>query len=243
VRDLRLTLLLALAGLAAVVARRLEGRRRRTALALALLSAPIAVGTAFGSPAGLSLAALVAAWTAGGRWALAGILAGAAAALDHRAALAAPFLLGLGGRVGMRPSEPRRAAVVAVVAYLLIVAPVALLDPAAFAARLGAASIPGPGLGLFNLLAYRGAEVSAGALALAALSPLAAVAAALWLLGRPGPPLAGAALVSLTGIVLAPAASPEVVALPLVLLGLAAMEPADRPPAEAAAGSGQASAP
>jgi hypothetical protein len=143
----------------------------------------------------------------------------------------------------MRPGAPRRAAVVAVVAYLLIVAPVALLDPAAFAARLGAASVPGPGLGLFNLLAYRGAEGSEGALALAALSPLAAVAAALWLLGRPGPPLAGAALVSLTGIVLAPAASPEVVALPLVLLGLAAREPADRSPAEAVAGSGRTSAP
>ena len=250
IRDLRLVLLVALASLAALVALRLEGRGRRAALALALLSGPMAVGTVFGSPAGLSLAALVGAWAAGRRGTMAGLLAGAAAALDHRAALVAPFLLTPGsrwdtrtGRVGAPPLEHRRAAAPAVMAYLLVVAPVALLDPVAFAARLGAGSVPGPGLGIFNLLAYRGAEASAGALALAALSPVASVGAALWLLRRSGPPLARAAVASLAAIVLAPAVSPEAVALPLVLLGLAAVAPVAHERAEAATGSGQASAP
>ena len=228
VRDLRLVALLALAALAAVAALRFEGRRRRTALALALLAAPLATGTVLGSPAALPLAALVGAWAAGRRWALAGALAGAAVALDHRALLVAPFLL---ARVA--PGERRRAAIRAAAAYGLLVAPVVLLDPAAFAARLGAEGVPGPGLGLFNLLAYRGVEASAGALALAALAPLLSAGVVLWLLTRPGPPLARGAVAGLVGLVLAPAVSAEAVALPLVLLGLAAITPADGEPAEA----------
>ena len=149
-------------------------------------------------------------------------------ALDHRALLVAPFLL---ARVA--PGERRGAATRAAAAYGLLVAPVVLLDPAAFAARLGTEGVPGPGLGLFNLLAYRGVEASAGALALAALAPLLSAGVVLWLLTRPGPPLARGAVAGLVGLVLAPAVSAEAVALPLVLLGLAAITPADGGPAEA----------
>jgi len=46
----------------------------------------------------------------------------------------------------------------------------------------------------------------------------------LWLLKRPWPPLALGGIASLGGIALAPAISPEAVAVPVMLLGLAAME-------------------
>jgi hypothetical protein len=237
-RDLRLVALLALAVLAAAVAFRFDGDRRPAALALALLVAPLATGTVLGSPAALSLAALVGAWAAGRRFAFAGVLAGLAVGLDHRALLAAPFVL-----AGLPPPGRPRAAARAVVAYVLAVAPVALLDPAAFAARLGAPGLPAPGLGLFNLLAYRGAEASAVALGLAAVAPLVSTGVVLWLLARPGPPLARGAMASLAGLVLAPAVSAEAVALPMLLLGLAAMAPAEGEPAGAAsAARAQASA-
>ena len=227
VRDLRLVTVVALGVLAAVAAAGFEGRRRRAALALALLAAPMALGTVLGSPIALSLAALVAAWAAGRRGVGVGtgLLAGTAVALDHRAALVVPFLmLAPGNRVAVR-----RGLAGALLAYLLVVAPVVLLDPGAFVSRLAERIVPGPGLGLFNLLAYRGAEASAAALALAALAPLLSLGFVLWLLRRPWPPLALAGIASLAGLVLAPAASPEALAVPLMLLGLAAMEPGDGP--------------
>jgi hypothetical protein len=221
-RDLRLATVVALAALAGVLAARLEGRRRRAAMALALLSGPMALGTVLGSPVALSLAALVGAWAAGRRGAgvAPGLLAGGAVALDHRGLLVAPFLL-------LPRADGRgraRTVLAAVAAYALLVAPVALLDLPAFGARFGERTPPGPGLGVFNLLAYRGAEASAGALALAAMAPLLLAGLVLWLLKRPWPPLALGGIASLAGIVLAPAISAEAVAVPLVLLGLGAME-------------------
>jgi hypothetical protein len=221
VRDLRLTATVSLAALAAVLAAVLEGRRRRAALALALLSAPLAVGTVLGSPLALPLAALVGAWAARrlGAGLVAPLLVGAAVAFAHEALLVAPFLL-----VSRDDARGRtRAVVAAVAAYLVLVAPVAALDPGAFAARLAARTAPGPGLGVFGLLAYRGAEASAGGRALAALSPLLLAAFVIWLLKRPWPALAGAGIASLGGIVLAPAVSAEAVAVPIVLLGISAM--------------------
>ena len=92
----------------------------------------------------------------------------AAVALDHRALLVSPFLVrsppeagGPRGRplpglrrvpAGRRASRPPR--------------------PRGVRGAPRREDAPGPGLGLFNLLAYRGAEASAGALALAALAPL-----------------------------------------------------------------------
>jgi hypothetical protein len=220
-KDLRLAATLSLAALAGVLAGRLEGRRRRTALALAVLSGPLALGTVLGSPLALSLAALLGAWAAGRRGAGlgTGVLAGGAVAFDHRALLVAPFLL-------LRRDDGRsrtRTVAAALAAYLALVAPVALLDPSAFAARLGRPASPGPGLGAFNLVAYRGAEASTGSLALAAVAPLLLVGFVLWLMRRPWPTLALGGIASLGGIVLAPAVSPEAIGVPVLLLGLAAM--------------------
>jgi hypothetical protein len=245
VRDLRLPAVAALALLAVRLAAGTEGRSRRAALAVALLAAPIALGTVLGAPVALPLTALVAAWTAGRRGSglAGGLLAGAAVAFDHRAALVVPFLLfagqrpgGRGGRAG--PLPVGRALVGALAAYALLVGPVALLDPASFAARVASSVAPGAGLGVVNVLAYRGAEASPAAFALAAIAPLLAAGFVLWLLGRPWPPLAQGAIASLGWLVLAPAASPEAVAVPLVLLGLAALGPAGEPTLD-----GQASAP
>ncbi len=217
VRDLRVVLIAALAGLAAVLATLGRGRSRRAMLAVALLASPLALGTALGSPAALVLLAVVGAWALSLRGSVAGsgALAGLALSLDHRAALAVPFLLAALGR-------PRsRALAFAAGAYALVVVPVALLDPGAFAARLLEPRAPGPGLGLWNLLAYRGAEASVAGLSLAALAPLATAIVVLGLLRRGGSPLVGAALASLAGIALAPALAPDAIALPLLLLALA----------------------
>jgi hypothetical protein len=232
-RDLRLAAALSLSALAVALAACFEGRRRRAALALAVLVGPMAIGTTLGSPIALSLAALVGCWAAARRGGGigAGLAAGVALALDYRALLVVPFLL-------IRESGRgwRKGAAAAVGTYLLVVAPVALLDPEAFAARLGAGTAPGPGLGLFNLLAYRGAEASAGALVLAAFSPLLLAGLVLWLLRQPWPPLALGGIASLGGIVLAAAISAEAVAVPVLLLGLAAMEATEGTDVRASAG-------
>ena len=233
VRDLRPPAALALVVLAVVLAAHTEGRCRRTALAIALLAGPMALGTAFGTPHAFFLAALVAAWATSRRGAslASGLLAGTAVALDHRAALVAPFVL---ARVATLPGRESRRAVLrgvggAVGAYLLLVGPIALLDPGSFVARLAERPVPGPGLGLVNLLAYRGGEASAAAFALAALAPLLAAGLVLWLLKRQGPPLALGGIASLAWLVVAPAVSPEAVAVPVLLLGVAALE--STPPA------------
>ena len=229
-RDIRLWTLLALAVFAAVVARRAVGEGKTTALALTLLPAPLALGTVLGAPISLVLCALVAAWLlarAGAAWA-AGLLAGAAVALDHRAALLAPLLL-----VPLldRPRAWRSALGVAAVAYGLVVVPLALLDLRAFASHLGAMPSPGAGLGVFNLFAYSGVEGSPVVRALAALTPLAALLVTAALLRRREPPLALAGLAALAWVALAPRLSPDAVGVPVVLMGLAALlgRGADRP--------------
>jgi len=60
-------------------------------------------------------------------------------------------------------------------AYLALVVPVALLDRHAFMARTLEPHVIGPGLGLFNLLSYRGLDPTVLASLLAAVSPLLAV--------------------------------------------------------------------
>lgn len=232
-RDLRVPALLALAVLA-LLAARLAPEAGPALAAVALLSPPLAIGTALGSPLVFALVALVATWLAVGRGSniAAGLLAGVAAAFDHRAALAAlPLLVISADRAGASAHWSRAKALsAAFLAYLLAVAPVALLDPSAFVQRVRDVTAPGPGLGVFNLLAYRGHESSASALALASLGPPIAVALTLGLLRLRAPALALAGLASLIAIVLAPALSPEAVAVPIVCLALAA---AQAPPAAA----------
>jgi hypothetical protein len=89
--DPRPLLVLALAVAAALAARAAASDQRLLAAATIVLAPPLAVGTVFGAPAALTLALLLAG-RAGHPFA-GGLSLGAAAAFDHRALLAVPFLL------------------------------------------------------------------------------------------------------------------------------------------------------
>jgi hypothetical protein len=222
-RDPRAVSLVALGLLAGALAVGFVGRRRRAAVSLVLLVAPLALGSVLGSPVALGLAALVAAWVSRerGRPVAAAVLCGVAVAMDHRALLAAPFVAAAGAP---RARLPRLAGAGAA-GYGLLVLPVALLDPPAFLERLWVPPVPGPGLGLVNLLAYRGAESLA--VTLLPVLALLALASLVWLLGRRWAPLARAGIASLVAIVLAPAIAADAVAVPIVLLALAALTSVD----------------
>jgi hypothetical protein len=222
-RDIRLWGLLALAALAVLVARRGERVHRPTAVGLALLLAPLGLGTVLGSVTPLTLVALVAAWSVsreGPPWA-AGLLAALAVAVDHRAVLLAPLvLMPLAGRRG----AARPALLAGGLAYGLVVLPVALLDLPEFVGRLFTLPRPGAGLGVLNVFAYKGAEASVEARILASLAPVAGGLVTVTLLRhREAHPLALAGLAALAWIALAPSVSPDAVALPVVLLGLAGL--------------------
>ena len=144
--------------------------------------------------------------------------------LEHRAA-ARRAVRGAAGRAAARSLA--RALAAAVAGYALLVAPVALLDVASFLGRATAPSAPGPGLGLVNLLAYRGAERRGrDARRPWRRSPLSPRSR--WLLTRPWPTLARAGIASLLGIVLAPSLVADAVAAPILLLTLAALVPRAR---------------
>jgi len=122
-------------------------------------------------------------------------------------------------------SRPWKRMLPALGAYAVLVVPVALLDLPAFVARALAPHTVGPGLGVFNLIAYRGFDPTVLATLLAAVTPLLAVLATL-ALARPAIPAAvRAGLAALAAIVLAPTVTPDAVAIPIVLLGLAAADP------------------
>jgi hypothetical protein len=219
-RDIRLAALAALFLLGFLVARGGEGERRTVALPLVLLLTPLALGTVLGAPTALPLAALLGAWLVARRgpsWA-AGLLAGLAIALDHRAILLAPLLL---LPLAERSRAWKAAGGAAAAAYGVVVLPVALLDLRAFAAHLFDVPSPGPGLGIFNVFTYYGVEGSAAARALAALTPLVAVVVTIALLRTRGPALALGGLASLAWVMLAPSLSPDAVGVPIVLMGLA----------------------
>ena len=228
--DLRWLLLAATATLAVLVSRLGAPGQCSSLLAVCLLLPPLALGACFGSPFVLALAALAGAWLArrGASPLLAGALAGLATAMDHRAFFVAlPILLlhaPTGSAVSARSRRLRPLWAGAAV-YVLFVAPVVLLDPPAFVARLTAPSVVGPGLGAFNLLAYRGLEASPLALGLAAWSPLlVAVIVAGLVTSRRVAALPAAALAALATVLLAPAIAADAVAVPIVLLAVAACE-------------------
>ena len=205
-------------------------------LGLVLTLPPLAVGTMLGAPWAFSVAGLAISWALlrQDRPVGAGAFAGAAAACDPIAVFPA-LAIALSGPAEAGPSwdpDPKvpawKRVVPAFVAYAAFLLPVALLDPLSFAARVFAPGAVGPGLGIFNLLAYRGLEGSVPALVLAAVVPLAAT---LFTIGvaRPTLPAAvRAGLAALAAIVLAPSIMPDAVALPIVLLGLAAADPTNR---------------
>ncbi|MGD8896072.1 MAG: glycosyltransferase 87 family protein [Acidobacteriota bacterium] len=224
--DIRLSVLAALALLAFLVAGSGEGETRPATLALVLLLPPLALGTVLGASMALPLVALFGAWLLARRgppWA-AGLLAGLAVGLDHRALLLGPLLL---VSLAERPRAWKTAVGTAAAGYAVLVLPVALLDLRTFAARLFQIPAPGLGLGVFNLFTYYGVEGSATVRFLAALAPLAALLVTAALLRRREPALALAGLAALAWVALAPSVSPDAVGVPIVLLGLAVCLPED----------------
>jgi hypothetical protein len=209
------TLLLALGWVAA------PASERPAVLAVAALLPPIALGTTFGSGTALPLAALFAsAWAAGAERALlAGLAGGLACALDHRCLAAAPVLA-----LGVATRSRRSAIAGLVIGYAAFVLPVAALDPGAWVASFGEAA-SGPGVGLLNVLAFKGWQGSAVARALTALSPLALAALTLGSLRlaatRPVSRPALGALGVLAALFLAPVVSADALGLPIVLLAWA----------------------
>jgi hypothetical protein len=216
--DGRLLSLAACALLVAVTTAGSPPPARPLALAAAAFCPFLAMGTTFGAGFALPLLALLAcAWAAAtARPLLAGILAGVAGALDHHALLAAPLLLwGAPGTAGRRLAG-------LLGGYAAFVLPVAVLDPGAWARRMAPPAAAEPGVGLVNLLAFKGWQDSGAAHAILALSPLMLLAFVLRVLrttaDRPAERLATAALVVLVALFLAPSASAEALGVPLVLL-------------------------
>ena len=170
----------------------------------------------FGSFA-VSCLALVVILARRGRTAAAALAFGFTVALDHGALVAAPLL----AAGGVRPAS--RLAGWAALGYALLVLPVALLDPPAFLSALTPRLEAGPGFGVANILFYGGsvppgvaALLGAGTLLVAALGVLAAARTA------PGAAIPLAACLSLAALWLDPAPAVGALAVPLVLLVLAA---------------------
>jgi hypothetical protein len=233
--DVRAFAVLALALLAMIVVASTAEGAGGPLLALVLSLPPLALGTVLGSPWALSLAALALAWAfrRQERPVASAVAVGVAAAADPLAIFPALGLVIPGpprprSRLDRRgPLERWRPALVAALAYAALLAPAVVPDPGAFVERLLAGRAVGPGLGFFNLVAYRGLEALAPFTWLAALAPLLTFAVA-WRLGRSRRSVAArAALASLAALAMAPAVLPDAVAVPIVLLGLAAVEPVE----------------
>ena len=216
-KDPRWLCLLALLAASLILGRWVGPEGRPMALALATLAPPLALGSIFGSPAALIVAALAASFLAAtrGRFRAAGALAGVAVALDHLALLAAPFAL-------LRAGSRRRAFTAATLAYGLPVFAVAILDLGAFAARLTSAPPIGPGLGLANVFLYRGLQDGVAAHAVFALAPaILGLGVLLLLRSAAAPPLLLGAIATLGGLWLAREAPVEAMAVPMLLAALA----------------------
>jgi len=203
----------------------LEERQHASAGAALVAKALRAIG--FGDGRAFSLVALVLALALAARlaagaegalaWALAALLPPAAlgVAFGSDAALwlaAALFVLGSASRVSLGASR----AAAALIGFA------ALLD----ASLLAGSAHRFAGVGLVNLAAYVGLESSHGLQLALALGSVAVGASAVWSWRRAGSSaeaFAGVALTLLLALFFAPAASPFRLALPLALLGLAAL--------------------
>ena len=182
---------------------------------------PLSLGSVFGARSlwtagGLALVVVLA---RRGRSAAAALAFGLTVALDHGALVAAP-LLAL-GPMGARPFS--RLVGGAAFGYAVLVLPVALLDSRAFLSALTPRFEAGPGFGVANVLFY-GGSVPVGVAAILWAGTLLVAALGVLAVGRTAPasaiPLA--ACLSLAALWLDPAPAVGALALPVVLLVLAA---------------------
>ena len=200
--DPRLLLLLALGCAAALLSALARLDQQPLALSAGLLSPAVAVGVAFGSPAVLGIAGVLAAGLIAPRRALAsGIVLGLTAVLYPPALFAAPVVVASLPRRAWRPLLG------------LGVALPGLLAPLAIE----------PGLGLVNVLLYRD-TVAESAGAVLGIARVAALAAIVWSSLRWRPDRWALAGVGVTlGLFLTPGVSGHDVALPLAMLAVAGL--------------------
>jgi hypothetical protein len=207
--------LLALAVLAGGVLAAWRSRTHRPLAVAALALAPVtALGAVFGAGTVLAVALVAGALAAKDRRALQGALLGVAAGLFPRLALALPLLVPL--RSGARPWIAAAAGVVATLGLSLLMAGPSWAPP-----RLE------PAVGLPNILLYAGASALPAWLPpLLLVLQLAAVLVLFRVRRGPGPAPIEAAAVLAASLWLSPSATPFDLALPLVLLVMAALPPA-----------------
>jgi hypothetical protein len=198
--DPRLLLLVAFGCAAALLSALLPFDQQPLALAAALLTPAVAAGVAFGSPAILGIAGVVAAGLLAPRRTLAsGAVLGATALFYTPALFAVPVVIAPRSRGGWRPLLGLAVALPALVGSLALE----------------------PGLGLANVLFYRDAG-PAGAPVLLGIVRAGALAGAVLLSLRWGADRWALAAACVTlGLFLAPGASGHDVALPLALLAVA----------------------
>jgi hypothetical protein len=220
VSDPRPLLLLALAAAAVLAVHAAAPAPRILAAAIVVLAPPLAMGVVFGAPSALTLALLLAGWLMARR-ALpfaAGVSLGAAAAFDHRALLAIPFLLA--------PPPWRRGLWGLAAGYAILAVPGLLLAPEGVSrAVLPMTLRTSPGLASVALCWDVPPEPVA--LVLTASAWIAGVLAFVTAFrSRPAiaPALALAAAGSLAAVFVSVGAEPDDVGVPLALLALAAAQ-------------------
>jgi hypothetical protein len=177
------------------------------------------MGIIVGSGHVVPLACLAGAFLAWGRPLVVGVLTGLACGMDHRVFLVVPILALATRRAGRTPLLAGCAS-----AYAVLVLPVAALSPPAFAAALGPGAGFEAGVGLANGLLYVGCSGSwISTLLLSAVAVVFAAILARFGAGRPSLAMALSASGLLGALLLSRGGSPEGLALPLVVLVLAAV--------------------
>ena len=208
----------------ALAAALVRPERRPSAVALVALLPFLATGTVFGAPFALPLAGLAACLLGlrarAGR--LAGVAGGLAASFEHRAWLVGPA----DAAPGLERHGWTRAGGWLLIGYTACVALPKVLDPIGAASALRGRSELAPGVGLVNLLMFRGWQDTAWAHALFAGVPVVLLLATWLVLRRQwvlAKTIAGAACLWLLSLFLAREASPEALGIPVALLGLAVL--------------------
>ena len=217
-RDPRLVTALALAAAALVASRLAAAPACGAVLAIVLLSPACIGGVLFGAGDAVTLALVLLALALAARQTplASGVALGAATAHSAAALFLAPILT---------RSRRARFSVALVIGLLALGYPLILGFPGAFSALLETTPTPRPGIGLSNILFYRpDAPAALATLLRWAALPLLAVLA--WASGRAttagASPVAAAAAITTSFLFLWPGVSAHAVAIPIVLLALAA---------------------